>query len=124
MRVSTESLRARAVDADIELLSAALDAATGELSGAATLAQVRALREAAVELRQPGAPKDARQRFAERIAALDDESLERQRALALERHLSDVQMLGRGLGSARDLVAVDDGARAVEAVLPDRRAEE
>jgi phosphoenolpyruvate carboxylase len=73
--VSTESLSARAVDADIELLSAALDAATRELSGEATLARVRALRDAAIELRRRDAPKDARKRFAESLAALDDEAL-------------------------------------------------
>ncbi|HKC52185.1 MAG TPA: phosphoenolpyruvate carboxylase [Myxococcota bacterium] len=73
--MSTESLAVSTVEADIELLSASLDAATRELSGASTLAQVRALREAAVELRQPGAPKDARRRFAEAVAALDGEAL-------------------------------------------------
>jgi phosphoenolpyruvate carboxylase len=63
------------VDADIELLGAALDEATSELSGVATLARVRALREAAIELRRPDAAKDARERFAASIARLDDEAL-------------------------------------------------
>jgi phosphoenolpyruvate carboxylase len=71
----TESLIATEVDRDIALLGAALDRATRELSGTATLAQVRALRAAAEALREPGAPKDARREFAAAVAALDDEAL-------------------------------------------------
>jgi len=63
------------VDADVALLGAALDQATRELSGEATLARVEALRAAATELRRPDAPKDARERFAASVAALDDEAL-------------------------------------------------
>lgn len=70
-----ESSELNRVGPDIELLSAALDTATSELSGASTLAQVRSLREAAVEMRRPDAPKDARALFAKTLSALDDEAL-------------------------------------------------
>jgi phosphoenolpyruvate carboxylase len=73
--VSDESVRANGVDGDIALLSAALDAATCELSGAETLARVRQLRDAALELRRAGAPRDARARFAAAIAAQGTEAL-------------------------------------------------
>jgi len=59
----------------VERLGAALDDAVREVSGAQTLARVSELRAAAEALRSDGAGPDARRRFADRIAALDDDAL-------------------------------------------------